>query len=89
MTNPLDGQSRQGRNWLQRFDVTVTNTDTGESWEVSVTSEDPARALAKVLRRHIFAEFLLSEQRFRFVVKDNVIDEIRRACQTSIPGPVM
>jgi hypothetical protein len=52
----------------QRFYVLGHNIDTGEKWEVSVSAQSPERALATVLRRRMWAEWLLSEQPFRFVV---------------------
>lgn len=54
----------------QRFYVLGHNTDTGEKWEVSVPATSPEHALTTVLRRGGWAERLLSEQPFRFVVSD-------------------
>lgn len=54
----------------QRFYVWTENEDTGERREVHVQATDPAAALATVLRRRMWAEWLLSEHSFRFVVSD-------------------
>jgi hypothetical protein len=53
----------------QTFEVEVKSVTTGEMWMVIVEASDPPSALAKVLRRKRFAEWLCSERPFRFVVR--------------------
>lgn len=60
----------------QTFDVEMHNDATGETWSVRVDAYNPAGALARVLRRKLWAEALLSEQPHRFVVRDCVAPEI-------------
>lgn len=54
----------------QRFWICTKNLRTGEAWEVAVEADEPARALSTMLRRKLLAEWLMSEDPFKFVVYD-------------------
>jgi hypothetical protein len=55
---------------MQKFEVAAICVSTGEEWRVWVDASDPPTALAKVLRRKLWAEWLCSEATFTFRVND-------------------
>ena len=56
----------------QAFHVTMRNDQTGEAYEWTAVGATPELALRSALRRTHVAQALMSEQSYRFIVKDTL-----------------